>query len=329
MPEQAQAQTPASVTIIDASAIERLGEPLVPDLLRLVPSAVGLGRGPAGSLTEVRIRGAEANHTLLFIDGIRANDPAAGMSRVRPAQRRHRIAHRGRPRAAVGAVGLGSDRRRRRGQRRPATGAATRRALEAASFGFQRASAAAPASCDNDRVLRRRRRLAARDGIDSFDGHGDKDGYRNLSGADCAARVQLGPAVELGAAGFALIGRSEFDGFDPVTFLHADTLDNSRNRLAAARLWARLGSDSDRRGAAASRYRCSARPTATSSTTIAQPHQRHAVDGRRAGRAPVSRPAASPTVSIAAAEAERETFQARDATFGGFTDQDRSRDHTR
>src|SRR3982751_4614175 len=76
-PEE-QARTPVSVTIIDQKRIERLGEPLLPALLRLVPSAAVAASGPAGSLTEVRIRGAEANHTLLFIDGIRANDPATG-----------------------------------------------------------------------------------------------------------------------------------------------------------------------------------------------------------------------------------------------------------
>jgi hypothetical protein len=38
-----------------------------------------------------------------------------------------------------------------------------------------------------------------------------------------------------------LTGRSEFDGFDPVTFAHTDTLDSSRNRLGAARVWANAG----------------------------------------------------------------------------------------
>ena len=76
-PEQ-QADTPASVTILDAKRIQRLGEPLARSLIRLVPSASVSSSGPAGSLTDVRIRGAEANHTLLFIDGIRANDPATG-----------------------------------------------------------------------------------------------------------------------------------------------------------------------------------------------------------------------------------------------------------
>ena len=76
-PEQAS-ETAASVSIIDEKRIERLGEPLIPALLRLTPSAAVASSGPAGSLTEVRIRGAEANHTLLFVDGIRVNDPASG-----------------------------------------------------------------------------------------------------------------------------------------------------------------------------------------------------------------------------------------------------------
>ena len=77
VPEK-EKDTPASVTIIDKKRIDRLGEPLVPALLRLVPSTAVSTSGPAGSLTDVRIRGAEANHTLLFIDGIRANDPSSG-----------------------------------------------------------------------------------------------------------------------------------------------------------------------------------------------------------------------------------------------------------
>ena len=71
-------QTPASVTIIDSNEIDRLDEPLSLDLLRLTPSAAVTSIGPAGSLTEVRIRGSEANHTLLFVDGIKINDPASG-----------------------------------------------------------------------------------------------------------------------------------------------------------------------------------------------------------------------------------------------------------
>src|SRR6476469_4702537 len=75
---ESEAQTPASVTIIDRQRIERLDEPLLSALLRLTPSASVSTSGPGGSLTEVRIRGAEANHTLLFVDGIKIDDPASG-----------------------------------------------------------------------------------------------------------------------------------------------------------------------------------------------------------------------------------------------------------
>src|SRR5919112_3470123 len=76
-PEEA-ANVAASVSTIDKPRIERLCDPMAPALLRFTPSVAVATSGPAGSLTEIRIRGAENNHTLLFIDGIRANDPAAG-----------------------------------------------------------------------------------------------------------------------------------------------------------------------------------------------------------------------------------------------------------
>ena len=79
-------------------------------------------------------------------------------------------------------------------------------------------------------------------GIDSFNGLGDKDGYRNLSGR-LRATWRPAPKVEVGASGIALTGRSEFDGFDQVTFAHSDTLDSSRNRLTAGRAWASAGDD--------------------------------------------------------------------------------------
>ena len=75
---ESQAQSAASTTIIDGQTIERLDEPELTALLRLTPSAAVARSGPAGSLTEVRIRGAEANHTLLFVDGIKIDDPASG-----------------------------------------------------------------------------------------------------------------------------------------------------------------------------------------------------------------------------------------------------------
>jgi vitamin B12 transporter len=50
----------------------------VADLLRSVPGFSVSHTGVAGSQTQVRVRGAEANHILVLIDGVRANDPATG-----------------------------------------------------------------------------------------------------------------------------------------------------------------------------------------------------------------------------------------------------------
>ena len=110
------ATSAASVSIVDQAEISHLSSPFVTDYLRLLPSVAVAVSGPAGSQTDVRIRGAEANQTLLFIDGIRANDPAAGnAAALRTAECRYRVAHRTGPRAAIGAVGIGGHRRGCRG----------------------------------------------------------------------------------------------------------------------------------------------------------------------------------------------------------------------
>ncbi|MGI9261549.1 MAG: TonB-dependent receptor plug domain-containing protein, partial [Woeseiaceae bacterium] len=50
----------------------------VSDLLKTVPGFSVSQSGGVGSLTQVRVRGAESNHVLVLIDGVRANDPATG-----------------------------------------------------------------------------------------------------------------------------------------------------------------------------------------------------------------------------------------------------------
>ena len=121
-------------------------------------------------------------------------------------------------------------------------------------------------------------------------------------------------------------GPERVDGFDPVTFVHTDTLDNSRNRLLAGRVWARLGDDvtpwsgqlsasllgsSNRNFWPSGRSTAQAGPDASSTCRFERRFWTGAV---------------AHTI-IAAAEAERETFHARDTIYGGFSDQDRTREH--
>jgi vitamin B12 transporter len=243
-PEQAE-DTPASLSIIDEQQIERLGDALVASLLRLTPSVSVATSGTAGSLTEVRIRGAENNHTLLFVDGIRANDPATGNQpryELLNADLASRIEIVRGPQSALwgseavgGVIAVNGT---------SAPGTKVDGVAEAGSFGFLRSAAAASyvAGPVNAAATVGFQRAS---GIDAFEGPvpGDKDGYRNLSGR-FRGTWSVSPLLEFGVAGFALTGRNDYDGFNPAPpFQHTDTLDSSRNRLVAGRLWASFGKE--------------------------------------------------------------------------------------
>ena len=64
-----------SMTVLDAEALDRRQTREVSDILRDVPG-VAVGRVPGQ--TQVRLRGAEGNHTLVLVDGIEVSDPFAG-----------------------------------------------------------------------------------------------------------------------------------------------------------------------------------------------------------------------------------------------------------
>ena len=321
---ESEAQTPASVTIIDQQRIERLGEPLVSSLLRLTPSAAIATSGPAGSLTEVRIRGAEANHTLLFVDGIKINDPASGDAprfELLNADIASRIeVVRGPQSALWGSDAIGGVIAINGVDDLPGSAAQA----EGGSFGFARASGSKSLVTDRTSIAGALG-FQRGTGIDSFSGRGDKDGYRNLS-ARMRGTWRPFPNVELGATALALTGYSEFDGFDPVTFAHTDTLDSSRNRLAAGRIWASSGSDST-----PWRVQIAASLLGSSNKNYLVDIQQNRTSGtRRNLSAQVERSFTTGPVTnrlILAGDLERETFHARDVIYGGLSNQDRSRDH--
>ncbi|MDZ7668151.1 MAG: TonB-dependent receptor [Gammaproteobacteria bacterium] len=65
----------SAVSVLNAADIQRRRVALGSELLREVPGLAVNRSGQVGNLTQVRIRGAEGNHTLVLIDGIEANDP--------------------------------------------------------------------------------------------------------------------------------------------------------------------------------------------------------------------------------------------------------------
>ncbi|MEH6409629.1 MAG: TonB-dependent receptor [Hyphomonas sp.] len=68
----------ASVSVLTADDLAIRMSPNAADQLRAVPG-VGVSRsGGTGALSQVRLRGAEANHTLVLLDGIEVSDPVNG-----------------------------------------------------------------------------------------------------------------------------------------------------------------------------------------------------------------------------------------------------------
>jgi len=307
---------------------EVAGLPMVTDYLRLYPGVSVATAGPRGSQTQVRLRGAEANHTLLVVDGIRFNDPAAGNEarfELLGIDFADRISLLLGPRSALwGSEAIGgvviANTPDPYGDGESFGGRGEYGSLDSA-----RGSAWVSGNAGDLKLVATGAWIRS-DGIDSFAGGGDRDGFENRSGSvklvftpvDRYVRV---PPLEIGIVGHWIEGMSEYDGFDPVTFRRADTLDETRNRIGAVRGWAKartkgwtlmidgslLASANRNRLAGAPLNRTFGRRF-TASANLAKKLGGH--------------------LFTAAAEHQSEQFRARDEVYFGATRQDRSRDLT-
>lgn len=68
----------SAVTVITEEQLDERQVRMVSDVLRDIPGIAVSRSGTMGALTQVRIRGAEGNQTLVLIDGIEVNNPAGG-----------------------------------------------------------------------------------------------------------------------------------------------------------------------------------------------------------------------------------------------------------
>jgi vitamin B12 transporter len=308
-----------SATVFDADTLEALSLPEASDVLRLSPGVSVAVSGPKGSQTQVRIRGAEANHTLLFVDGIRFNDPAAGNEArfellAGDALSRIEIV-RGPQSALWGSEALGGVVAVESADARRGTGLSALGEYGSLRSGrgfVQGAAQAGPVG------LSAAAGAMGSEGIDELGRPGgERDGYwTRFATAKAVARPQ--PGVELGVVGHFVEGKSEFDGYDPVSFQRTETLDNTRNRIAAGRAWASYETDGWHLAADASLLGSTNRNFTGTAALNRTAGERLTADAQ------VSKSLGRHRVTIAYAH-ETERFHARDAQYSGATAQDRSR----
>jgi vitamin B12 transporter len=315
------AEAPVSATVVDGETVEALALPLVADVLRLTPGVSVAQSGPRGSQTQLRIRGAEANHSLLFVDGIRFNDPAAGNEarfELLAADALSRIeVVRGPQSALWGSEALGgvvavatADPLRDKGVSALGEYGSFDSARLAGQFAARTGEFGLAGSAGWMRS----------DGIDSLGGGGERDGFENRH-ASLKAVFAPADGVEAGAVGHWLEGESEFDGYDPATFLRSDTLDSTRNRLGAVRGWVDAELGGFELGGHASFL------ASTNRNRLGPSALNRTAGERLTLGAQASRGFGGHRLT-AAVEHQAEDFRARDQVYFGGTDQDRSRDLT-
>lgn len=71
-------QTGSAVSTIDAAALARRQSISIGEMLRSLPGIAVSRAGGMGAQSQLRVRGGEANHVLVMIDGIAVNDPSQG-----------------------------------------------------------------------------------------------------------------------------------------------------------------------------------------------------------------------------------------------------------
>lgn len=75
---QAISRAGSSISVIPGEEIAKESPKSIADVLRRAPGLTVSETGGPGGTTSVRIRGAEARHTLVLIDGVRVNDSSSG-----------------------------------------------------------------------------------------------------------------------------------------------------------------------------------------------------------------------------------------------------------
>lgn len=219
----------SSVSTLTAADLEQGQYMFVYEALRAVPGAVVAQNGGAGAVAGVRLRGSSTGQTLVVIDGVRANDPAAPQGGFNAANLSTAGVEkieilRGPQGLAWGADAIG-------GVVSVTTAAPDGQAAEAlvegGAYGTARGVFALSAGSRQSSYARAEMTAMTTGGFSRASAGVERDGYRTIGGA-----LRAGAPL-FGALRGELIGRAqhsvaEIDGFPPPAFALADTDEQER-----------------------------------------------------------------------------------------------------
>ena len=228
-------ETGISISQIGLTQIEGLQLPLVKDYLTLVPGVAVAQTGPMGAQTQVRIRGAEANHSISFIDGIEMNDPASSGEFRIDTLLAHGVAGievlRGPQSALWGSQAVGGVINIT--TRAPQAGGEFYGEAQGGGLGTVRAGIGGGWAGKAITLSGQFSGLSTQ-GYDIARSGGDRDGYDNRTGH---ARIEwrAAPALTLLLVGRHQDSTSRFDGFNFTTGVPRDEPLSSQSRQTALR----------------------------------------------------------------------------------------------
>lgn len=246
----------ASVSIIDKDDLDRAQNGTAVDLIARLPGVSFSQNGTLGGVTSLRIRGAEAEQTLVVIDGVRVGDPSSpgggfdfanlmlgSIDRIEVLRGANSLpwgsqaiggvvsvtttdpalAGEGATAGRIGAEYGARDTVRVNGQLRTSV-------LGASQFGFGGG-------------------YVRTDGISNAASGTERDGYRQYS-ANVTNRTEIGETVTLRAFGLYADSRVDLDGFPPPTYAFGDTNEyqETQEHYVAASLEHRLNGNASTNG---------------------------------------------------------------------------------
>lgn len=249
----------ADMSVISAADIRAAGQSTLAELLQTQPGVEISSSGGPGATTSVYLRGANAGHTLVLVDGMRIGSATTGYTALEniPLDQVERIEIlRGPASHLYGSEAIGGVIQifTRSGKGAPAANFSA----GAGSFNTRTLSAGYGGESGDTRFSLQVGHRET-DGISVYapgnpgyqNQNRDKDGYRNTNLSMKLART-LAAGHEIGVDGFASQGRGHYDGYSTTTDYYRDqTLSAfdvySKNRLGDHwRSLVRIGVGSDR-----------------------------------------------------------------------------------